>query len=88
MYLLNLWDLDDEFKQTPQISSTRLNQGFPDAQLFGAAISLHIDGFWGGCNVVFNTTPYLTAAHYFTAVVCITYLPLATFDPKQMFLLI
>jgi hypothetical protein len=45
MYLLNLWDKDDEFKQTPQISSTRLNQGFPDAQLFGAAISLRIDGF-------------------------------------------
>ena len=45
MYLLNLWDLDDEFKQAPQISFTRLNQGFPDAQLFGAAISLHIDDF-------------------------------------------
>ena len=45
MYLLNLWDLDDEFKQTPQISFTRLNQGFPDAELFGAAISLRIDGF-------------------------------------------
>jgi hypothetical protein len=45
MYLLNLWDKDDEFKQIPQISSTRLNKGFPDAKLFGAAISLHIDGF-------------------------------------------
>jgi hypothetical protein len=45
MYLLNLWDLDDEFKQTPQISFTRLNQGFPDVELFGAAISLRIDGF-------------------------------------------
>ena len=45
MYLLNLWDLDDEFKQTPQISFTRLNQGLTDAKLFGAAISLRIDGF-------------------------------------------
>ena len=45
MYLLNLWDLDDEFKQTPQIYATRLNQGFPDAQLFGAPFSLRIDGF-------------------------------------------
>jgi hypothetical protein len=45
MYLVNSWDKDDEFKQTCQISSTRLNQGFPDVQLFGAAISLHIDGF-------------------------------------------
>ena len=45
MYLLNLWDLDDEFKQTPQISFTRLNQGFFDAQLFGAPNALCIDGF-------------------------------------------
>ena len=45
MYLLNLWDKDVEFKQTPQISFTRLNQGFPDAKLFGAEISLRIDGF-------------------------------------------
>jgi hypothetical protein len=45
MYLCNSWDLDDEFMQAPQISSTRLNQGFPDAQLFGAVISLRIDGF-------------------------------------------
>ena len=45
MYLFKSWDKDDEFKQTPQIHATRLNQGFPDAQLFGAAISLHIDGF-------------------------------------------
>jgi hypothetical protein len=45
MYLLNLWDKGDEFKQTSQISSTRLNQGLPDAQLFGAAISLRIHGF-------------------------------------------
>ena len=56
MYLLNLWDLDDEFKQTPQISFTRLNQGFPDVELFGAAISLRIDGFWGACSVVLSTT--------------------------------
>ena len=68
MYLLNPWDKDDEFKQTCQISSTRLNQGFPDVQLFGAAISLHIDGFWGGGDVVFNTTPYLMTAYYFKAV--------------------
>ena len=45
MYLLNLWDKVDEFKQTPQISFTRLNQGFLDVELFGAAISLRIDGF-------------------------------------------
>ena len=45
MYLLNLWDKDVEFMQTPQISFTRLNQGLSDAQLFGAAISLLIDGF-------------------------------------------
>jgi hypothetical protein len=45
MYLLNLWDKDDEFKQTPQISSTRLNQGFPDAQLFGTPNSWRIGGF-------------------------------------------
>jgi hypothetical protein len=45
MYLVNPWDKDHEFKQAPQISSTCLNQGFPDVQLFGAAISLHIDGF-------------------------------------------
>jgi len=45
MYLVNLWDLDDKFKQTPQISSTRLNQEFPDAQLLGAKISLRVDGF-------------------------------------------
>jgi hypothetical protein len=43
MYLVNSWDKDDVFKQTSQIGSTRLNQGFPDAQLFGAAISLRID---------------------------------------------
>ncbi|MDH6421589.1 hypothetical protein M2131_001530 [Polynucleobacter sphagniphilus] len=71
MYLFKSWDKDDEFKQTPQIQATRLNQGFPDAQLFGAAISLHIDVFLGGCDVVFNTTPYLTTACYFKAVVCI-----------------
>lgn len=45
MYLVNLWDPDDEFKQTPQISFTRLNQGLPDAQLFGVPNALHIDGF-------------------------------------------
>ena len=45
MYLVNSWDKDDKFKQTPQISFTRLNQGFPDVELFGAAISLRIDGF-------------------------------------------
>ena len=45
MYLFKAWDKDDEFKQTPQISSTRLNQEFPDAQLLGAKISLRVDGF-------------------------------------------
>jgi len=45
MYLCNSWDKDDRIKQTPQIHATRLNQGFPDAKLFGAAISLRIDGF-------------------------------------------
>jgi|GEM_PF-1362817 len=45
MYLCNSWDKDDEFKQTSQISSIRLNRGFPDVQLFGAEISLRIDGF-------------------------------------------
>lgn len=45
MYLVNLWFKDDEFKQTPQIHATSLSQGFPDAQLFGAKISLRIDSF-------------------------------------------
>lgn len=45
MYLLNLWDKDDEIRQTPQISSTRLNQGFSDAQLFGAPTTRRINGF-------------------------------------------
>ena len=45
MYLLNLWDLDDEFKQTPQIRATHLNQGLSDAQLFGAPTTQRIDGF-------------------------------------------
>ena len=45
MYLLNLWDKDDEFKQTPQIHATRLNQGLPDAQLFEVANTQRIDGF-------------------------------------------
>jgi len=45
MYLCNLWDLDDEFEQTPQIHATRLKQGFSDAQLFGTEISLRIEGF-------------------------------------------
>ena len=45
MYLVDLRDLDDEFKQTPQICATRLNQGFLDAQLFGAPNALCVDGF-------------------------------------------
>ena len=45
MYLLNSGDKDYEFKQTPQMHATRLNQGSLDAKLFGAAISLCIDGF-------------------------------------------
>ena len=45
MYLCNSRDKDDRIKQTPQIHATRLNQGFPDAKLFGAEISLRIDGF-------------------------------------------
>ena len=81
MYLFKSWDKDDKFKQTLQIHATSLKQGFSDAQLFGAAISLHIDGFWEVCDVVFNTTPYLTTAYHFKAVVCITYLPLANADP-------
>ncbi len=32
---------------------------------------------------MFKTTPYLTTAHYFKVVVCITYLPQANIDPKQ-----
>ena len=45
MYLCNSWDKDDEFKQTSQISSIRLNQGFPDVQLFGAPNTWRIGGF-------------------------------------------
>jgi hypothetical protein len=45
MYLVDLWDLDDEFEQTPQIQAARLKQGFSDAQLFGARHALRIDGF-------------------------------------------
>jgi hypothetical protein len=45
MYLCNSWVKDDEFKQTPQIHATSLKQGLSDAQLFGAAISLRVDGF-------------------------------------------
>ena len=45
MYLFKSWDKDDRIKQMPQIQAASLKQGFSDAQLFGAAISLHIDGF-------------------------------------------
>jgi hypothetical protein len=45
MYLFKSWDKDDEYKQTSQISSTRLKQGFSDAQLFGAPTTQRIDGF-------------------------------------------
>lgn len=45
MYLCHSWDKDDGIAQTPQISSTRLKQGFSDAQLFGAPTTQRIDGF-------------------------------------------
>jgi hypothetical protein len=45
MYLFKSWDKGDKFKQTPQISSTRLNQGLSAAELFGEPNALCIGGF-------------------------------------------
>lgn len=45
MYLFKSWDKDDRIKQMPQIQAKSLKQGFSNAQLLGAAISLRVDGF-------------------------------------------